>query len=338
MSDEFRTCSRTGCRWPAAASLSYRYDTREVWVLDLAEEPHPALYDLCPHHADALTVMRGWARIDERNAVPAVVEPAAPERLRLLAPTRVPATAGLPVSAGVPATAGVPASVASGAPRSATTDDGPTPWLRRAATLSPARTPAPDLADERDAHPAGGAGRAAPAGPTTVARRTRAPRITADRYAGLHSELPRLAAEYVEQLPPTAIRPVPVPSRELAPVAHSTPSTVLLPAVPAPSPADALDAADTAEVQHPADARDAADARDTAEAGEAADVRDAADTHAPPLREVEGQLAIPVAELAGGAVVVSISTRRRPVQPDPGTAAADEPAGTGHDLKPDLKT
>jgi hypothetical protein len=73
---DMRTCSKTACRWPAAASLSYRYDTRQAWLLDLSEEPDPSLYDLCPHHADALVVMRGWERVDQRTHAEPVVEPA----------------------------------------------------------------------------------------------------------------------------------------------------------------------------------------------------------------------------------------------------------------------
>lgn len=71
-----RTCGRTGCRWPAAASLSFRYGTGQVWLLDLSPEPDPSLYDLCPHHADALTVPKGWERVDQRVSRAAVSEPA----------------------------------------------------------------------------------------------------------------------------------------------------------------------------------------------------------------------------------------------------------------------
>ena len=71
-----RTCRKTACRWPAAASLSYRYDTRQVWLLDLADQPDPSLYDLCPHHADNLVVMRGWEQVDQRTRPEPVVEPA----------------------------------------------------------------------------------------------------------------------------------------------------------------------------------------------------------------------------------------------------------------------
>lgn len=71
-----RTCGRTGCRWPAAASLSFRYATGQVWLLDLTPEPDPALYDLCPDHADSLTVPRGWERVDQRTTRAVIAEPA----------------------------------------------------------------------------------------------------------------------------------------------------------------------------------------------------------------------------------------------------------------------
>ncbi len=76
---EMRTCHRTGCGWPAAASLSYRYETREAWLADLSAEPNPALWELCPHHADQLTVPLGWERLDRRTIAPAPVEPAGSE-------------------------------------------------------------------------------------------------------------------------------------------------------------------------------------------------------------------------------------------------------------------
>lgn len=81
MADEMRSCRKTACRWPAASSLSFRYATKEVWLLDLSEEPDPNLYDLCPHHADALTVPKGWERVDQRSSPDAPVEPAASDRM-----------------------------------------------------------------------------------------------------------------------------------------------------------------------------------------------------------------------------------------------------------------
>jgi hypothetical protein len=80
MADVLRSCTKTGCRWPAAASLSYRYATRQVWLLDLAGTPDPSLYDLCPHHADDLRVPRGWDCVDERTVQPVMIEPSASDR------------------------------------------------------------------------------------------------------------------------------------------------------------------------------------------------------------------------------------------------------------------
>ncbi|MGH8887408.1 MAG: DUF3499 family protein [Egibacteraceae bacterium] len=76
MTDPMRTCSRAGCRWPAAASLSFRYASRQVWLLDL-RDPEPSFYDLCPHHADVLVVPRGWDRVDQRTVAEVVHEPSA---------------------------------------------------------------------------------------------------------------------------------------------------------------------------------------------------------------------------------------------------------------------
>jgi hypothetical protein len=80
MADVLRSCSKTACRWPAAASLSYRYATRQVWLLDLAATRDPALYDLCPHHADTLVVPNGWERVDDRTVQEIMVEPSADDR------------------------------------------------------------------------------------------------------------------------------------------------------------------------------------------------------------------------------------------------------------------
>lgn len=82
MVDQMRTCRRTACRWPAMASLAFRYETRQVWLTDLISPPHPAVWDLCPHHADTLTVPRGWERVDERTTVAAPIEPAGRDLVR----------------------------------------------------------------------------------------------------------------------------------------------------------------------------------------------------------------------------------------------------------------
>lgn len=40
--------------------MSYDYATATVYVGRLADERHPALYDLCRSHLDNLTPPRGW--------------------------------------------------------------------------------------------------------------------------------------------------------------------------------------------------------------------------------------------------------------------------------------
>jgi hypothetical protein len=70
MNVQLRTCRRTGCNDPAAATLSFRYDTRQVWVHLLTADVPGTRYDLCAAHADALTVPRGWHQVDERPPRP----------------------------------------------------------------------------------------------------------------------------------------------------------------------------------------------------------------------------------------------------------------------------
>lgn len=93
MENTTRSCRRPGCGWSATASLSFRYATSQVWLLDLSRTPDPSLYDLCTSHADTLTVPRGWERVDERTA--AVAE--APASRAVLAPHRT--TAAEPAGA-----------------------------------------------------------------------------------------------------------------------------------------------------------------------------------------------------------------------------------------------
>ncbi|CAN5857612.1 hypothetical protein BH20ACT7_BH20ACT7_16600 [soil metagenome] len=95
MANTLRSCTRTGCGWPAAASLSYRYATRQAWLLELAPTPDVSLYDLCPHHADNLVVPNGWERVDDRTASPVVVEPSARDRAAEAAARRQAAAEGL---------------------------------------------------------------------------------------------------------------------------------------------------------------------------------------------------------------------------------------------------
>lgn len=62
-----RICRRNGCARPAAATLTFRYDTAQAWLSDLAAEPEPQRWDLCPSHGSKLTVPMGWELVDART-------------------------------------------------------------------------------------------------------------------------------------------------------------------------------------------------------------------------------------------------------------------------------
>lgn len=62
-----RQCARNGCGRPAVATLSYNYAQRSVWIEHATPEAHPSTYDLCQHHADHLSVPRGWHLTDARE-------------------------------------------------------------------------------------------------------------------------------------------------------------------------------------------------------------------------------------------------------------------------------
>ena len=63
-----RSCARPGCGEPACATLGYDYANRTVWLVEpLADEAHPAYYDVCRRHADSLVVPRGWQLRDRRT-------------------------------------------------------------------------------------------------------------------------------------------------------------------------------------------------------------------------------------------------------------------------------
>ena len=61
-----RLCSRPGCASAASATMTYDYASRMVWLDDLAPDGDPNQYDLCPSHAQRLSVPVGWARTDRR--------------------------------------------------------------------------------------------------------------------------------------------------------------------------------------------------------------------------------------------------------------------------------
>lgn len=63
-----RHCARPGCHGLASSTLSYDYAEHAVWLESLAADAHPMTHDLCDHHADTLSVPRGWDFDDRRSA------------------------------------------------------------------------------------------------------------------------------------------------------------------------------------------------------------------------------------------------------------------------------
>jgi PAS domain-containing protein len=61
-----RPCSRPSCTTPAAATLTFRYGTREAWIERLADRVDPQSYDLCVTHAARTHPPEGWQLRDRR--------------------------------------------------------------------------------------------------------------------------------------------------------------------------------------------------------------------------------------------------------------------------------
>jgi hypothetical protein len=55
-----RRCSRTACRRPAIATLTYVYGDQTAVLGPLATYAEPHAYDLCDEHSDRLSAPRGW--------------------------------------------------------------------------------------------------------------------------------------------------------------------------------------------------------------------------------------------------------------------------------------
>lgn len=69
-----RQCSRSACRRPALATLTYVYADQQAVLGPLATYAEPHSYDLCEVHADRLSAPRGWdvirLAIDPRDQGP----------------------------------------------------------------------------------------------------------------------------------------------------------------------------------------------------------------------------------------------------------------------------
>lgn len=76
-----RLCSRTGCRRPAVATLTYVYSDSTAVVGPLATYAEPHTYDLCAEHGERLTAPRGWDIV----RLPGEYVPAPPSEDDLLA-------------------------------------------------------------------------------------------------------------------------------------------------------------------------------------------------------------------------------------------------------------
>lgn len=67
---DLRHCARPGCGAPAAATMTYDYRSRTVWLDNPGAEPDPAAaWGLCRPHAENLRVPMGWAREDRRTPI-----------------------------------------------------------------------------------------------------------------------------------------------------------------------------------------------------------------------------------------------------------------------------
>ena len=70
-----RLCARPACSQHATATMAYEYARRVAWVDDLAPTRIPGTWDLCPAHADTLSVPNGWRRDDRRVSRPTLLRP-----------------------------------------------------------------------------------------------------------------------------------------------------------------------------------------------------------------------------------------------------------------------
>lgn len=75
---DIRNCARPACGGPAAATMTYEYASRTVWLDSPGQEPDPAAaWGLCAAHADRLRVPVGWSRNDRRATLLPVRPPIA---------------------------------------------------------------------------------------------------------------------------------------------------------------------------------------------------------------------------------------------------------------------
>ena len=103
-----RRCSKTACRQPAVATLTYVYSDRAAVLGPLATYAEPHTYDLCAEHATRLTAPRGWDVVRLVTDYPEP-EPTPDDLLALADAVR---EAGRPRAPALPVTETYPAVVA----------------------------------------------------------------------------------------------------------------------------------------------------------------------------------------------------------------------------------
>jgi hypothetical protein len=67
-----RTCAKMRCEAEPVATVSLRYNERQVLIGDLVTERDPNLLDLCRDHVDRMTPPVGWTVDDTRVVVGAL--------------------------------------------------------------------------------------------------------------------------------------------------------------------------------------------------------------------------------------------------------------------------
>jgi hypothetical protein len=105
-----RRCSRTACRRPAVATLTYVYGDQTAVLGPLATYAEPHAYDLCEEHSERLSAPRGW-EVLRLAPDPAASGPSADDLLALADAVReaalpAPAAGRIPEQGLVPQPAG----------------------------------------------------------------------------------------------------------------------------------------------------------------------------------------------------------------------------------------
>jgi hypothetical protein len=100
-----RRCSRTACRRPAVATLTYVYGDQTAVLGPLATYAEPHAYDLCDDHSERLSAPRGW-EVLRLAPDPSSLGPSSDDLLALADAVREAARPAAPGTQAVPPTEG----------------------------------------------------------------------------------------------------------------------------------------------------------------------------------------------------------------------------------------